>query len=517
MTDRSTITGSGQYHDPYILTDPLSVTGLDIFDLLRPALQPDQRKTWFRFTVPPAHGGTWTLSTAGARDTANWHMQVNDKMVPHRGLNESFILTLDANDVVGVFMHHRGLSQGENQSGMTLTLWPPHRQPIVTVPTGLRGTGWYRHPSGYRGLVFRWNAVPGVTAYEVRFAETIADLEQAPVSRPRARATRTSFYTPNLGRGVRRYFQVRSVGPGDTSAWSDPHRVHNKSNREPRVWPVEVRVGEDEEPVTGQIRARDSDQDDHLTFALETAPKDSLGHPVSGLTINSDGAWSFDPGSRFQHLTDGEQETITFTYRVSDNHGGHTTDTGTIIVIGAAEPADEALTVHWLMTFPDHNPVYRFWSGEGDLSLDGHTWAGRSWVSLSAAENALDGPDKRMTVSLAVSTTSDEPAEREAMRHLRTILMQDPGPLEVVIEWIFSRDHGQTWQRLPATFAGRLSNPVIRDGVYSIEIETWAGDVDRGRPLKWSDEDQRARAPGDRGLEYMRQLSEGIVDARWPP
>ena len=176
------------------------------------------------------------------------------------------------------------------------------------------------------------------------------------------------------------------------------------------------------------------------------------------------------------------------------------------ISIRRVVPERPAPLVHWLAEFPTSTPIYRFWSGDEDLTLAGKTYQGRNFISLSGAEASLDAPNRRMTASFAVVTPE-----------LRQALMQDPGPLTVVIEWIHSTDHGQTWMRVPRKFVGRLSRPVIKDGVYTIEIETYGGDVDRGRPLKWWHEDQQARHPGDFGLSYMRQLSEGIADARWPP
>ena len=146
-----------------------------------------------------------------------------------------------------------------------------------------------------------------------------------------------------------------------------------------------------------------------------------------------------------------------------------------------------------------------FWSGEGQLVFDGNTYTGSHFVTLSPAEATVGAPRKRMTASFRVFSAD-----------LRAAVLQDPGPLPVEINWIYSTDQGQSWTRLPRKFVGRLSSPTIQNGIYTIEIETYGGDVDRGRPLKWSDEDQQDRAPGDKGLEYMRQLASGI-DTRWPP
>ena len=167
-----------------------------------------------------------------------------------------------------------------------------------------------------------------------------------------------------------------------------------------------------------------------------------------------------------------------------------------------AEPSTVPL-VAWLANFMDSG--HKFWSGQDDLTLNGVTYQGRSFISLSTAEASLEAPRRRMTASF--------PAVDGA---LRAMLMQDPGPLMVEIRWIYSMDHGQTWMLIPRKFIGRLSSPIIREGSYTIEIETFGGDADRGRPLRWSDEDQQRRFPGDKGLEYMRDLSEGI-DTKWPP
>ena len=166
--------------------------------------------------------------------------------------------------------------------------------------------------------------------------------------------------------------------------------------------------------------------------------------------------------------------------------------------------------VHWLADFFDSKPVYRFWSGAEDLVFEGETYQGRNFISLSPAEASLDAPHRRMQASFAVADAE-----------LRANLMQDPGPLNVRLRWLVKQggdEHGsKPWRLVPRSFVGRLSRPVIRNGVYAIDIETHGGDVDRGRPLRWSHEDQQARHPGDMGMEYVRQLSEGITDARWPP
>ena len=81
---------------------------------------------------------------------------------------------------------------------------------------------------------------------------------------------------------------------------------------------------------------------------------------------------------------------------------------------------------------------------------------------------------------------------------------------------VYSEDNGASWKRLGRKLIGQLSRPIIKSQTYQIEVETIHGDIDRGEVQYWSDEDQKTRYPGDRGMEYMRKLSEGI-DIKWPP
>ncbi|WP_282340859.1 retention module-containing protein [Pseudomonas sp. PS02288] len=67
------------------------------------------------------------------------------------------------------------------------------------------------------------------------------------------------------------------------------------------------------------------------------------GQPLSGtvtlasgalLTVNADGSFSYDPNGKFDALTAGQVGKDTFTYTISDGHGGTDTATATITIIG---------------------------------------------------------------------------------------------------------------------------------------------------------------------------------------
>ena len=174
--------------------------------------------------------------------------------------------------------------------------------------------------------------------------------------------------------------------------------------------------------------------------------------------------------------------------------------------------------VAWAMQIAgigDMATPYLLWSGEGELSWDGETWTGTTFetpegdkgalVAVSEVTNEAGVPSRRAQISVAVPPAA-----------VREMLEYDVGPVSVSIHGLYSDDGGVTWKATPFQLFGHLSRPQFAGGVYTVEIETWSGDADRGQPKMWSDETQTAEHPGDKGFEFMRSLSEG-VDARWPP
>ncbi len=156
----------------------------------------------------------------------------------------------------------------------------------------------------------------------------------------------------------------------------------------------------------------------------------------------------------------------------------------------------------WFCYFPSTGD--RYWSGDGSVTYDGETWEGASFIEISQSEKSLGAPNKRLSAFFRLTT---DQAYAEAL--------QDPGPLQVQIDWVVSEDHGQTWTKVRRVI-GKLSAPKIGpNDVYTIEVETYAGDADRGNPLYWSHEHQKAAYPDDEGFEHMASLSAGIKGT-WP-
>ena len=117
------------------------------------------------------------------------------------------------------------------------------------------------------------------------------------------------------------------------------------------------------------------------------------------------------------------------------------------------------------------DPVTRLWTGVGSLTIGGHGFTGGgAALSVSAMELTSGEPDRRMKIEISGIPNS-----------LRGKFLQDVGPLPVLIEWVWSSDSGATWNKLcDIQFRGRLSSPSFANGVFSVELETYRGDVDRG-------------------------------------
>ena len=81
--------------------------------------------------------------------------------------------------------------------------------------------------------------------------------------------------------------------------------------------------------ITGSVAANDSDVDDGAVLSY------SLNAPVAGLTINTNGNYSFDASdAAYQHLAQGAATNVIANYTVTDEHGASATSTLTITLTG---------------------------------------------------------------------------------------------------------------------------------------------------------------------------------------
>jgi VCBS repeat-containing protein len=81
--------------------------------------------------------------------------------------------------------------------------------------------------------------------------------------------------------------------------------------------------------LTGSVRTNDTDPDTNDVLSY------TLAAPVAGLTLNTNGTFSFDPANAaYNNLSAGQTRVVVANYTVSDGRGGSATSTLTITVTG---------------------------------------------------------------------------------------------------------------------------------------------------------------------------------------
>ena len=172
----------------------------------------------------------------------------------------------------------------------------------------------------------------------------------------------------------------------------------------------------------------------------------------------------------------------------------------------------DALLSQWLLelTYPpgftdlNLDTEYKFWTGQGELTLSGDTYMSTGdLISIEGVETRLSESAARPRVTFSGVDAN-----------IRTLLLHDPGRVDVVIGAV--RWDGTNWIRLPRQVRGLLTDPVMQGHLYTFEVTPYSLDVDRGEVQYWTDEDHRRRHPNDGIFQHVRTLSDG-VDIAWPP
>ena len=83
---------------------------------------------------------------------------------------------------------------------------------------------------------------------------------------------------------------------------------------------------EDGSVVNGTLTASDNDPGDTLIYSLISGTSEGTA------VVNSNGSYTFDPGSDFQDLAAGETRDVTFVYQVTDNGVGTLSDQATVTI-----------------------------------------------------------------------------------------------------------------------------------------------------------------------------------------
>ena len=240
-------------------------------------------------------------------------------------------------------------------------------------------------------------------------------------------------------------------------------------------------------PVTGYFEAGST------TFDLKVGIYDpSLIRTVRGALTTGTPSFTADVSRTTPEVLLGVRGTLT-AGKPSFELGGVTS--------GVPEP-DEP-DVGWAVEIEGPQTI-RLWSGEGDLPLNGRTYAGvGQLISISPARTHV-GEVPRASIEVDAS----DPA-------LKSYLLRDHGPVDVTITWIYSSNGGLDWVPLPYRTIGVLSEPTMTADRYGASVEPRAFDFDRTTPLQWNDEAQRDRFPGDTGFHLLGRTSRG-ESTEWP-
>ena len=144
--------------------------------------------------------------------------------------------------------------------------------------------------------------------------------------------------------------------------------VVNNLNDSPLLTPISsVTLHEDGTLATGQLTATDPDTGDTLTYAAAI--------PVAGLTLNTDGSWSFDPSdAAYQQLAQGQPQTLTIPVTVTDAAGATDTQNLVITIIGTND-APIVSVVPTVSTTEDGNFVSGGMTGTDMDAGDGISYA----------------------------------------------------------------------------------------------------------------------------------------------
>ncbi|MGS4987618.1 VCBS domain-containing protein [Roseibium sp. RP-7] len=95
------------------------------------------------------------------------------------------------------------------------------------------------------------------------------------------------------------------------------------TNDAPVLMAATASATEDGSSVTGQMVATDIDAGDTKAF--------SIGQPIDGFTMNTDGSWNFDPShAAYQHLAAGQTQQVTIPVAVTDSAGA--TDAQSLVI-----------------------------------------------------------------------------------------------------------------------------------------------------------------------------------------
>lgn len=169
----------------------------------------------------------------------------------------------------------------------------------------------------------------------------------------------------------------------------------------------------------------------------------------------------------------------------------------------------QEITVFWLcdLLFDDPNSLH-FWSGLGDLTIDGQTYTGAGeLLDISELRESSDIAAYGATLTLSgIPSNLIALAQSEPYQGRRAVVkfgVQQSGGAKTAV----------------TIFTGEMDQMNIQIGpdtaTISLDVESRLIDLNRPRVRRYSDADQRARFPDDRAFEFVTRLQAERLE--WQP
>lgn len=183
-------------------------------------------------------------------------------------------------------------------------------------------------------------------------------------------ATAEVTFTPDVGyTGPASFEYAISDGHGGSGQATVNVTVNAAANQSPVAMADAYSTNEDT-ALAGSVLANDTDPDgDALVVSTVNGSAANVGSQIalaSGalLTVATDGSVAYDPNGAFEGLNNGQTAADSFSYEVSDGHGGSATATATITVNGVTDaPVNQSpLAVNDALSVNENGPA-----GSGNL------------------------------------------------------------------------------------------------------------------------------------------------------
>lgn len=196
----------------------------------------------------------------------------------------------------------------------------------------------------------------------------------------------------------------------------------------------------------------------------------------------------------------------------------------------AASLDQPTINVFYAMEFFFDTQTLRFWSGLGEITLDGNVYVGSgSMIAISSVDETLDVSARGATLTLSglpsdlLSLAIQEPYQGRKCNIYFGALSQGANSSNITTE---GGDFltTQAGQRLLATlsvegkdalsliFSGYMDKMNIEEGpessVIAVYVESRLIDLKRPRTTRYTTESQKARFPNDLGFDFVEDLQQ---------